>query len=456
MVSDFITLHPKAQVLWEGYQYTGLEGGRGSAKSHDVATYLVGEMVARKIRILCAREVQDSIEDSSKALLEAKIESMGYSGMFKITDKYISCPLTGSKTLFKGLGHKISKIQSIENIDITWLEEAHAISDEGLVVLFPSVLRKKGSRIIATWNPQLSTDPISVRLKLLQKEGASCKIVHKTYKDNPYLTDELREQAEFSKKHNPEEYQWIWLGRIKPDDASLKVIIRPWLEKCVAAYSIWYDEADSPIIHAGLDVAESTTGDDNSLAVRRGPALTSCDTWRPEPEKGPAPKAHRLAMEYGVVKLFYDAGGIGSPLKRDFKKLLDEFKHKPYITSPFLFGGAVSGKDRDFIKSGKNSITNGNYFSRLNAQAWWNIRQRAINTVNKMAGEDIPLDKCLLINPNIPDIEGLLDQLSLCTYEENNAGKIVIDKYGGGDESPDKADSVVMAYVRDLRKGLRA
>lgn len=451
-----ITLHPKAEVLWEKHQYTGLEGGRGSGKSHDIGTHLVDQSVRGKELILCCREIQDSIADSSKALIENKIFDMGYAGMFRITDKEILCVPTGTRFIFKGLGHKVSKIQSLEGVTITWMEEAHAVTDHSIVVLFPTVLRKPGSRIIASWNGQTEKDPIKVRLTALMKGGEDCVIVHKNYYENPNLPDELLRQALFAKENNPDEYDWIWLGRPKPDNASLKIILRAWLMKCVQAYSLWYDDVDSAVIHAGLDVAESPQGDDNCLTVRRGPALTSCDSWRPDPEKGPTPRAHRLMMEYGPTKVFYDAGGVGSSLKRDFKTFQERGEKGNYTTTPFLFGGSVQGKDKPYIRSGKETITNGNYFARLNAQAWWNIRQRAINTINRLNGDNIDLNKCLLINPNIPDLDKLIDQLSSATYDENSSGKITVNKYGDGDDSPDKADSVIMAYSHDLRRGLRA
>ena len=109
-----------------------------------------------------------------------------------------------------------------------------------------------------------------------------------------------------------------------------------------------------------------------------------------------------------------------------------------------------------FIRNGKASIKNSDYFSRVNAQAWWNIRQRAANTIKRMDGADIPIADCLLINPEIKELDELIDQLSGATFEENNAGKITVNKRGEGDTSPDKADAVIMAFLHDIRRGLKA
>ena len=449
-------LHPKVKALWDQHEYLGLVGGRGSAKSHDVATYIVDQMTRSRILILCCREIQDSIADSSKALLENKIESMGYAAFFYITDKEILCVPTGSRVIFKGLGHKVSKLQSLEAVDLTWIEEAHAVTDASLIVLFPTVLRRPGSRIIATWNPQTEKDPIDVRFKQLRKGGEDCVIIQKNYFENPNLPGVLLRQATFAKENNPDEFEWVWLGKAKPDDASLKIIPRAWLVKCVEAFKLWGDEVGDAVRHGGLDVAESPVGDSNCLVTRRGPILHSCDSWRPEPKVGPAPRSHRLAIEYGITRKYWDAGGVGATLHRDIARLMVIGERKPYSFKPFLFGGAVNGKENIYIKAGSSSITNGNYFARQNAQAWWNIRQRAMNTINRLDGKKIDLGRCLLINDTIPDLDILLDQLSAATYAENESSKITVNKYGDEDKSPDKADATVQAFASDIRKGLRA
>jgi hypothetical protein len=154
--------------------------------------------------------------------------------------------------------------------------------------------------------------------------------------------------------------------------------------------------------------------------------------------------------------MYWDAGGVGATLKRDFTRLMPDGEKKPYFVKPFLFGGATNGKENIYIKAGTSSITNGNYFARQNAQAWWNLRQRAMNTINRLDGKEIDLSRCLLINENIPELELLIDQLSNATYTENDSSKITVDKYGDEDKSPDKADAAVQAFASDIRKGLRA
>ena len=448
-----INLHPKMQCLFEWHRYIGIKGGRGSAKSHSIATAIVDMAVRQKEIIFCTRRFQNSIEDSAKALIVSKIEEMGYRPFFDVQKMKIICKTNGTEIRFNGLQNPDS-LQSMEGVTVTWIEEAHAVSRAALKSVLPTVMRHPRSRLIASWNPH-KDDPIHTILKGYKDRGRDVVLEHTTYLDNPYLPDILREQAEDARELTPEEYRHIWLGEELADDAVMRVVPRSWLDKCIEAHTLWKDEIEFSSVHGGLDPAESPEGDKVGFAIRRGPELHQAIKWTPMPKVGPAPRAHRLMLEYGGSKLFYDAGGVGSPLKRDFVALRTSGETAAFTTSPFLFGGEVQGKDRPYIKSGKDTIKNGAFFSRVNAQAWWNIRQRAENTVKRLNGADIPLASCLLINPDIQDIDELIDQLSGATYDDGT-GKIKIDKRGDGDESPDMADAVIMAFLHDIRRGLKA
>ena len=59
-------------------RYKALYGGRGSAKSHFFAEALVANAAENEgFRALCVREVQKSLKESSKRLIEDKIQKMG-------------------------------------------------------------------------------------------------------------------------------------------------------------------------------------------------------------------------------------------------------------------------------------------------------------------------------------------------------------------------------------------
>ena len=63
---------PKLEVFREHHAYKLASGGRGGAKSWSVASLLIQKLSAEKRLLLCCREVQNSIADSSKKILENK------------------------------------------------------------------------------------------------------------------------------------------------------------------------------------------------------------------------------------------------------------------------------------------------------------------------------------------------------------------------------------------------
>src|SRR4051812_45565356 len=100
-------------------------GGRGSAKSWSIARILIllairPELLfqdGRKfIRILCTRELQNSIKESVHQLLRDQIELLGLGSWFKITDTTITS-YNGSEFIFTGIKLNITKVKSMEGID---------------------------------------------------------------------------------------------------------------------------------------------------------------------------------------------------------------------------------------------------------------------------------------------------------------------------------------------------
>src|SRR5579863_2523397 len=59
-------------------RYRAFYGGRGSAKSHSIATALLTKARSKPLMVLCARETQHSIRDSVKRLLDNKIKAHGW------------------------------------------------------------------------------------------------------------------------------------------------------------------------------------------------------------------------------------------------------------------------------------------------------------------------------------------------------------------------------------------
>lgn len=195
-------------------------GGRFSLKSHSVARYLLVRARLEKTRILCAREFQNSISDSSHQLLADLIQLYGLTD-FEVTDNAIVNTINGSDFLFKGLKRNEQSVKSIEGIDIAWVEEAQTVSESSIEILTPTV-RKPGSQIIYTYNRLLEDDPIHKRLVL---EGRPNTLVIEVNCDIAIkygmMPEVIRNEMEDDKLNRPELYKHKWLGQ--PSGLELRV-----------------------------------------------------------------------------------------------------------------------------------------------------------------------------------------------------------------------------------------
>ncbi len=173
--------------LHEHHRYKVLYGGRAGSKSWSVARLLVTLAAQQSIRILCCRELQKSIKDSVHRLLVDQIKALDLESAYSITKTEIRCIETGSFFVFEGLAYNISTIRSKEGTDICWVEEAQGVSEESWKVLIPTI-RKSGSEIWVTFNPDLETDPTYVRFVLNTPDN--CLLIKINANDNPWLTQE--------------------------------------------------------------------------------------------------------------------------------------------------------------------------------------------------------------------------------------------------------------------------
>ena len=190
-------------------RYFALVGGRGSGKSYSVAAALVLRAAAKPLRILCAREIQKSIKDSVKRLLDDTIERCGLSDFFVSTETEIRGK-NGSLILFAGVRTNIDSIKSMEGIDICWIEESQTVSQSSLDVLIPTI-RKPGSQIYFTWNPKNPTDPVDVMFCGEEKPPKTV-FIRVNYDLNPWFPDVLRAELEYDKRRDPDKYTHVWLG----------------------------------------------------------------------------------------------------------------------------------------------------------------------------------------------------------------------------------------------------
>ncbi len=192
----------------ESARYFAIRGGRGSGKSRSIASALIIKSIQKPLRVMCAREIQKSIKDSVKRLLDDEIERLDLGAMFVSTDTEIR-GANGSLFLFSGLRSNIDSVKSMEGLDICWVEEAQNVSQNSLDVLIPTI-RKPESQLYFSWNPKYPTDPVDV----LFGESLPPKTVKRVvnFDDNPWFPDVLRDEMEYDQRRDPDKYMHVWRG----------------------------------------------------------------------------------------------------------------------------------------------------------------------------------------------------------------------------------------------------
>ena len=186
-----------------------LYGGRASGKSTSVALSLLVLGMNKKLRILCTREVQNSIADSVHKLLSDLISKYKLN-TWEVQKDIIRNKQTGSEIFFKGLHNNSQSIKSIEGIDIVWVEEAQSVSADSINTLVPTI-RKTGSRLIWTFNRLTENDPV---WELIVKKADDRTFVQKINSDaiESLLSKEIIEEREKMRTDNPEMFDHVWLG----------------------------------------------------------------------------------------------------------------------------------------------------------------------------------------------------------------------------------------------------
>lgn len=208
--SSEVQLPSAFRDLFTPSRYKAFYGGRGGAKSHSFATALLLTGAARPLRVLCAREIQKSIKDSVKRLLDDKIAACGLGGFYQSTETEIRGP-NGSLFVFAGLRTNPDSIKSMEGLDVAAVFEAAKVSQRSLDLLIPTV-RKPGSELWFEWNPEFETDPVDKMFRGPDgpPPGSIVREVHA--EDNPWFPEVLRQEMEWDRDRDPEKYQHVWRG----------------------------------------------------------------------------------------------------------------------------------------------------------------------------------------------------------------------------------------------------
>lgn len=219
-----ITINSKLKpFVTEHYRYCIAYGGRGSAKSWSIARILLLLAMQSKIRVLCTREIQDSIKDSVHKLLKDQIELLELQGFIVQND--VIRHINGSEFIFTGLYRNITKIKSMEAIDICWIEEGESISSMSFEVLDPTI-RKPNSKVFISFNPRYEDDIIYKNFVINPPDNAY--VVKVNYNDNKHFPNELEAQRVHMQRNDPELYLHIWEGELKKNTEEI-VFSNKWI-----------------------------------------------------------------------------------------------------------------------------------------------------------------------------------------------------------------------------------
>lgn len=178
----------------------------------------------QKTDAVCVREIQKSLNQSVKKLLESKIESLGVGHLFEVQESRILCK-NGGLIIFQGMqNHTADSIKSLEGFDVAWVEEAQSLSQRSLDLLRPT-MRKDGSELWFSWNPSLASDPVDVLLRG-ESPPPDAVVVQANFSDNPWLPRVLIDELEYDQRRDPDKYAHIWKGEYKRNSEAR--VFRNW------------------------------------------------------------------------------------------------------------------------------------------------------------------------------------------------------------------------------------
>lgn len=313
-------------LLTEQRRYKSLRGGRGSAKSHTVVRALLARgMSERRFRAVCAREVQKSIDTSVKRLFDDLIDEYQLHDYFDSQKTKILTYLGGEYTFMGLQDHTADAIKSLEAADVLWMEEAQRISERSWQLATPT-MRKDGSEIWVSWNPDQETDAVWQRTFVSPWVPPGDMLdIEMNWRDNPWYNKVLEAERLQLKRMNKDLYDHVWEGKLRtsagllfkrvwfrrysPDDLIDPETGKPREMSRYLATDYATTAVDDPEVKAEPDWTElGVWGHD-----KHG-ELWALDWWsgqvEPEGENGWVPAMAALCAKWDVERIFEEKGPI--------------------------------------------------------------------------------------------------------------------------------------------------
>lgn len=471
MTGEVIDIFPAYREYLQPARFKVAYGGRGSAKTRTFCTILTTNVLYFGWRVVCFREIMESIADSVYQEFVAEIERRGLDDKFEITKTEIRCPSSGGVVRFSGIKANASrlntqKLKGFSDFDAAWLEEANPVTAESWNALIPT-MRKSGSEIWVSFNPENPLEETYQRFVAdpiypTERDGKAYCIVKKLNFDaNPRFPEELRVDAELMQASDPELYRHVYGGEPVADNA-LSIIKPAWVQasvdahKHIAGFPVGGGKIGGMDVSGGVegDVIAPKSNDPNALAWRYGQVLAGLDEWQDENPNKAAAYAYAIVAREGIDTLHIDDIGVGASVPGEFKRLHAEAGG----TKKIAFAGWTASEspfnpDREY-QPGK---THGDMFANLKAQGWGMLADRFRNTWQACNGLPFDVDNLISIPSGLPYGEKLMAELSQPRRESVNGRMKVESKRSlkkRGVPSHNLADAVVMAYSDTKRGGV--
>jgi len=439
-----------------------LIGGRGSSKSMTIADLCINDAWEHGFKTACFREYQNTIDDSVLALLTAEIERLEYSDF----DCQKSAILYRGEEMFKfrGLARNPEGVKSMHGFNRAWVEEAQTISHASLRALSPTI-REEDSEIWMSANLRSMADPFSQRFfkpfeKELRRDGYYEDDLHLivwlNYTDSAFFPAVLEQERAFDKKNMPKaEYAHIWLGETY-DEVLGSIIPVEWFDAAIDAHERLGFKPEGAKFCA-FDPAD-VGGDPKGFAYRHGSVYHDiCEYTEGDVNEGADWGVDR-ALSYGANQFTYDIGGMGTGLKRQVARLLENTGCEYH-----LFNGAESADDPDSIyqpvdgEDPRERRTNKETFVNRRASRYYGLADQFERTYiaverHKKGVAALRLDPAQLISlsSKIEHLDQVRSEVCRIPKRPNNNGKkqimtkLEMSKAPFELPSPNMADSMMM------------
>jgi len=431
-------------------------GGRGGAKTEEIAEILVWFAWQHGDKILCGREFQNSIEESSYAVIVAKIEKMGLQEFFDVQRDGIY-GANGSCFKFVGLSRNITSLKSKFGFNKVWVEEAENVSENTWKVLIPTV-READSEIWVSFNPNEADAPTYSRFVQPYLDSINAKgyyeddyiyVKRVSWRDNPKFPEVLRIEMERDRDANYKKYLHVWEGECNADYED-SVIEAEWFDAAIDAHiKLNHQPRGDRVV--GFDPADAGT-DAKATAQRHGMLVTGIKKWTDGDIDIAVDRAFDEAFDYRANIIVYDNIGVGAGVKVGLAAR---------IAGQSIDVQGFGAGDTPWPGKYQEDRKNEDVFRNLRAMGWWLLRDRFERTYKAIVkGEYYDPMLMISLSSDINDLDLAQLKTELVRQQRKRTAGSKMIQLISKDEmrakkipSPNMADALMMCFmVKDVKK----